>query len=153
MARQKNAKRKHFIGVFDPSNPTKQPTEWLPVAKWITSITDDTDETEEGEAYYDGDGTPETAITGVKGIYSIEGTYDVTDKAQKLIASKKYSVGEDRKVWHKIISSDNSEETIGVATVTEIKAGSGDAGEYEEFGCKLAFNTLPTISPAVSAGG
>lgn len=150
MARLKNALREHFVGAYDPTNPTKKPTEWFPLAKWISEITDDTEEGTDDTPFYDGDGTAETSVISVKGSYSVSGFYDPEDKAQKLIADKKYTTGEERKVWHKIISSDKTEERVGVSTVTEIKAGSGNAGDYEEFGCKLTFNAIPEKTVPVS---
>ena len=53
MARKKNALRGHFIAEVDPENKETAPTEWLELAKWITEITDDTDEGSEEVGYYD----------------------------------------------------------------------------------------------------
>ena len=44
MARLKNALRGHFVGEFYPANPKKEPTTYLELAKWISSVSDDTDE-------------------------------------------------------------------------------------------------------------
>lgn len=144
--RNKNALRGHFIGAFDPSNPTKEPTEWMELAKWVAEVNDDTDETITDEAYYDGDGTTETTVTAVKIAYSFTGTYDPEDKAQAHIASLKTKTGDGRKVWHKVVQSDKKKQYVGVSTATEIKAGSGAAGDYEAFGCKLSYNAIPKES-------
>lgn len=151
MARLKNAKRGHFVGKFDPQQPKTEPQEWLELAKWISTVEDDTDEETDDTAFYDGDGTKETTVTGVSGAYTFEGYYDAEDKAQKFIADKKFKTGDDRKVWHKVVSADGKTEWVAPATVSEIVAGSGEAGEYEAFECKIAFNTLPVERPASPA--
>lgn len=146
MARLKNALRGHFIGEFDTTNPTKEPTEFLELAKWIASVSDDTDEQTDDTGFYDGDGTPETTVIGVSGSYGFEGSYDPEDKAQALIASMKYKIGDDRKVWHKVVSADGKKQHLGVATVSDIVAGAGDATEYEDFSCTITYNQLPVES-------
>lgn len=147
--RKKNALRGHFVAPYNggqkPGNEA-----WLELAKWISDISDDSDEKTEDQAYYDGDGTEETSVVSVKGIYTVEGTYDPEDKAQKLIADMKYKVGDERLCWHKVVSSDGKSQTVGVATVTEIKAGSGAAADFESFGCKLSYNSTPEVSAVVS---
>ena len=146
MARLKNALRGHFVGEFDPKNPKTEPKTYLELAKWIATVGDDTDEETDDTGYYDGDGTKETTVIGVSGKYTFEGTYDSTDLAQKSIADKKYKTGDDRKVWHKVVSADGKTQWVGVATVTGIEAGSGDATAYEEFGCEITYNQIPKES-------
>ena len=138
--RQKNALRGHYVA---PYNNGTEPTEdkWVELAKWISDVSDDTDEKTDDQAYYDGDGVEETTVVSVKGAYTFEGTYDPEDKAQALIASMKYKTGDDRKLWHKVVSSDKKKQWVGAAT--EIKAGSGAASDFEAFGCKLSFNSTP----------
>lgn len=143
MARLKNALRGHFIAAFDPTKPGTEPTAYLELAKWISSVSDDTDEQTDDTGFYDGDGTKETAVIGVSGAYSFEGSYDQEDKAQALISGMKYKIGDDRKVWHKVVSADGKKQCVGVGTVTDIKAGSGDATEYEDFACTITYNQLP----------
>lgn len=140
MARQKNALRKHFVAAYDGS--TTEPTTWLRLAKWIPTITDDTEEETESQAYYDGDGTPTTDVLSIAETWTFEGTYDSEDAAQALIAGMKRKTGEDRKIWHKIEQTDGKTFT-GIGTVSAIKAGSGDASAYEEFGCTITFDTAP----------
>ena len=149
MTRQKNALRGHFVAPYNGgTEPTTQET-WLELAKWITDVSDDTDEKTEDQAFYDGDGTEETSVISVKGAYTCEGTYDPDDKAQALIAAMKYKTGDERKVWHKVVQSDKKKQFVGVATVTEIKAGSGAAADYEAFGCKISYNATPKESAIV----
>ena len=44
MARLKNALRGHSIGAFDQKSPKTEPKTYLELAKWISSVSDDTDE-------------------------------------------------------------------------------------------------------------
>lgn len=149
MTRQKNALRGHFVAPYNGgTEPTGEST-WLELAKWITDVSDDTDEKTEDQAFYDGDGTEETSVISVKGAYTFKGTYDPEDPAQALIAAMKYKTGDERKVWHKVVQSDKKKQFVGVATVTEIKAGSGAAADYEAFGCKISYNATPKESAIV----
>ncbi|MTR54210.1 phage tail protein [Streptococcus parasanguinis] len=149
MARYKNALRGHFIApVTDPKVEPEKST-YLELAKWIEDIADDTDEATNSVAYYDGDGTEETTVTSVKGSYTFKGTYDKEDPAMKHIAGLKYKLGNERLVWHKIVDADGKNQAVGIATVSDIKAGSGAAAEYEEFSCKISYNSLPKISAVV----
>lgn len=149
MARQKNALRGHFIApVTDPkTEPDK--TAYKELAKWIEDVDDDTDEATTSVAYYDGDGTEETTVTSVKGSYTFKGTYDNEDEAMALVAGLKYKLGNDRLVWHKVVDSDGKNQHVGIATVSGIKAGSGAAANYEEFACKISYNSLPKTTAVV----
>lgn len=149
MARYKNALRGHFIApVTDPKVEPEKST-YLELAKWIEDIADDTDEQTTSTAYYDGDGTEETTVTSVKGTYTFKGTYDKEDPAMKHVAGLKYKLGNERLVWHKVVDADGKNQAVGIATVSDIKAGSGAAAEYEEFSCKISYNSLPKISAVV----
>ena len=149
MARYKNALRGHFIApVTDPKVEPEKST-YLEIAKWIEDIADDTDEQTTSTAYYDGDGTEETTVTSVKGTYTFKGTYDKEDPAMKYVAGLKYKLGNERLVWHKVVDADGKNQAVGIATVSDIKAGSGAAAEYEEFSCKISYNSLPKISAVV----
>ena len=152
MARIKNALRGHFIAPIDETTPEAAPTEWLELAHYIVSVTDDTNEETEDEAFYSGDGTPETNVISVAGSYSFEGYYDSTDPAQKLVADMKYKTGEGRKLWHKVVAADGTAEWIGTATATAIIAGSGDASAYETFSCAITFDQIPEESEVTPAG-
>lgn len=150
MARKKNALRKHYVAPWAKGQteaPAKE--QFKPLAKYISSIEDDTDEETDDSAFYDGDGTKEKSVVSVNESWSFEGMYDPDDEGQKLIAGVKRKTGDDRKVWHKIVSADETTEVVEVATASDIVAGGGDAGEYETFKCKLSFNKLPKETPHV----
>lgn len=149
MARYKNALRGHFIAPVTDPKVEPEKSDYLELAKWIEDIADDTDEATTSVAYYDGDGTEETTVTSVKGSYTFKGTYDKEDPAMKHIAGLKYKLGNERLVWHKIVDADGKNQAVGIATVSDIKAGSGAAAEYEEFSCKISYNSLPKISAVV----
>lgn len=143
MARLKNALRVHEIGVFDPTKPTTEPTAWLKLAKYIETVNDESDEDTDDTGYYDGDGTPEETVLSVVGGFSFEGLYDAEDPAQALIASMKYKIGDDRRVWFRVTSADKKKKWTQVANVSEIKAGDGDATEYEAFECTIKWIKQP----------
>ena len=149
MARYKNALRGHFIAPVTDPKVEPEKSVYLELAKWIEDIADDTDEATTSVAYYDGDGTEETTVTSVKGSYTFKGTYDKEDPAMKHIAGLKYKLGNERLVWHKIVDADGKNQAVGIATVSDIKACSGAAAEYEEFSCKISYNSLPKISAVV----
>ena len=78
MARRKNALRVHEIAPFDPAQPNQEPAKeaWLKLAKYIETVSDESDEETDDTGFYDGDGTPEETVTSVVGGYSFEGNYD-----------------------------------------------------------------------------
>ena len=149
MARFKNALRGHYIAPVTDPKVKPEKSAYMELAKWIEDVTDDTDEATTSVAYYDGDGTEETTVTAVKGSYTFKGTYDKEDPAMKHVAGLKYKLGNDRLVWHKVVDADKKNETVGIATVSDIKAGSGAAADYEGFGCKISYNTLPETTAVV----
>lgn len=151
MRKFKNAMRRHFVQEFTPGQ--EEPgTEWLELGTGISSIGDDTQEETEETAYYSGDGTPEVEIISVAGAYTPEGHYFADDPAQALIAGKKYKVGDGRKIWHKVVSSDGTKEWVGRATVSSIVAGAGEASAYETFSCNIRFDQIPKETDVLPAG-
>lgn len=114
-------------------------------AKYITEITDGSEDQVDEFADYAGDGTMQSDITGIQEAWEITGTFDVTDEAQALVAGMKREVGNGRKLWHLIIDSNGREEVVGVATALNIITGSGAAEEHEEFSCTLQFDQRPVV--------
>ncbi|MCT1904118.1 phage tail tube protein [Oceanobacillus sojae] len=151
MARLKNAERQHFVQAYKPGE-SEPGEEWLELAKYISSIGDDTQEGTEEEAFYDGDGTPETSVISVAEAYTPEGYYDPEDDAQELIAGLKRKTGDGRKIWHKVVRSDGKKEWVGRATVSAIVAGAGDASAYETFSCNIRFDQIPKETDLPNGG-
>ena len=144
--KKKNALRGHFVQDYIPG--TEEPTEvWLELAHQISNISDATALETEDTAWYDGDGTTEAEVIGIAEKWDVVGQYDPTDEAQELIASKKRKIGNERKVFHKIVDADGVKQWIGRATLSEnIVAGSGDASAYQEFACSVQYDQIPKES-------
>lgn len=144
--RLKNALRKHYVAPFDPENPKKKPTEgeYLALAKYIATVSDESDEETDDQGFYDGDGTPEEIVKSISPGFSFEGYHDAEDPAQKLIGDMKYKIGEGRRLWLKVVSADGKRQWEGIANASGIKAGDGDATEFETFECTLKWIALPT---------
>jgi hypothetical protein len=151
MARNKNALRKSYIAVYTPGGtaPTKD-DEWKRLAHYISTSSNENDEDTDDTGFYDGDGSNETNVVGVTLGFSYEGFYDPEDPAQKMIADMQRSIGDGRKLWFKVVTSDGKKQWVGRATVTDITAGDGDATEYEAFKATIKWDKTPeetTITP------
>jgi len=145
MARNKNAKRQHFVAPYATDVPAM--AEFMPLSRFITEITDSSEDTTDEFADYAGDGTVTTDVIGIQESWDVSGTFDVTDPAQAFIAGLKREIGTARKLWHMIVDSNGNEEIYGVATALNIIAGSGAAEEHEEFSCTLQFDQRPEVRP------
>lgn len=142
MARKKNALTEYYVAemVEDGMEP-----EYFRLAKWISTVTDDSEEEVESTAYYDGDGTPEDDVISVKKTYTFEGTRDDEDPAQNLIAGLELEVGEKRKIMFKQERT-NGDVLEGPATVKEIKVTGGEASEYAAFSCTISWDHKPEVT-------
>src|SRR5690625_3679189 len=144
MAREKNALTKYYVADI-PADEITDP-DYLRLAKWVSNVTDDSDEETEDQGFYSGDGTPQSDVISVKKTYTFEGMYDDSDPAMKFIASKEFETGEGRKIMFKQVRT--SGETLeGIATVTDIKVTGGDATEFATFECVISWDEKPTITP------
>lgn len=145
MARKKNALRKHELAPLDTTNPDTVPTTgWLPLSHWVTNITDDSEENTETYADYSGDGTEIESLIGRSERWTFEGTYDPTDPTHIFVESmKRKSTDEERICWHRITQNDGK-VFQAKAKLLEIKAGGGDAQNYEDFSGRIDFLTTPT---------
>lgn len=141
MARLKNAIREHYVADYEEGEDAPKMDDFMLLAKWIQTITDETEDQTEEEGDYAGDGTLRTEVSGVSERWTVEGAYDSSDDAQELIVGKKRKPNK-RKVWH-LIKQTNGENFLGVATATDIVGGSGDATEHEDFGCTLNYDEIP----------
>lgn len=144
MVRFKNAITGYFIAPIPTGNA--EPT-YVELADYITTVTDDSDETVEAIGYYSGDGTAEDEVITVKKSYGFEGYFDAADAAMSLVAGLELKIGEDRKLLFKQVRTDGSSLT-GEATVSNIKVTGGEATEYAPFNCTISWNRTPTVTPA-----
>lgn len=151
MPKMKNAKRKHYVAPWSAENPTTEPLTdaWKWLADGVTTAEVENDEETDDIAYYNGDGTPETTVVSVKYGYTFEGDYIKEDAAQKIIADMRFLTGDQRKVWFKVVDPDGKTQYSGVATVSEIKIGGGEASEFEAFECTISWNSVPKQSAVV----
>ena len=146
MSRQKNALRKHEIAPYKSEEEIPKDG-FVELAKWIEDITDESEDETDKYADYAGDGTLREDVKGVTASWSYSGTYDTTDEAQNIIKKMKRKKGLERKVWQRVTYTDGVVEQ-GLATVTDIIAGSGTASDYEEFSCKITYDEIPQESPS-----
>lgn len=145
MSRKKNALTIYEVAkiVEDPAEP-----EFMRLARWISNVNDDSDESIETVAYYDGDGTPEDDVENISEKYGFEGTYDYSNPAQKFIASLKREIGEGRKILFRKTES-NGDVAVGPATVTDIIYSGGEASDFGAFSCTIAWDRKPEVTPAL----
>lgn len=151
MPKMKNAKRKHYVATWSAENPTTEPTAdaWKWLADGVTTAEVENDEETDDIAYYNGDGTKKTVVTSVKHGYAFEGDYIREDAAQKIIADMRFKTGDDRNVWFKVVESDGKTQYIGVATVSDIEIGGGEASEFEGFKANISWGSAPKQSAVV----
>ncbi|HLQ75430.1 MAG TPA: phage tail protein [Alloiococcus sp.] len=143
MARKKNALTKHFVADL-PTDESTEP-DYLRLAKWISTVEDDSDEEVEDQAFYDGDGTPEDDVISVKKTWTFEGMYDEKDEAMKFVADKEFETGEARKIMYKQERT-NGDIFEGQATLKDIKVTGGEASEYAAFECAISWDRKPEIT-------
>lgn len=142
MTRLKNALTGYFVAPITETNEPK----YLELAKFIQTVTDNSEETAETIGYYDGDGTPETDVMTLSEKYTFEGFYDDSDPAMKFIRGLRRQFGEGRQIMFKKVES-FGQTVEGVATVLEIKFSGGEATEYPAFSCSIAFKGTPKVTP------
>jgi hypothetical protein len=151
--RKKNAKRKHFVAPYTDGDTQPAEADWLALAKNVETIEDDSDEDTDDFGDYAGDGTAQTILNGRKEVWNFSGYWDPDDKAQALIASLRRETDDDKRlIWHKIIET-SGDTVIGIAKAMEVKAGGGDATDYEDFEGHLDFIAKPDVTSAGSATG
>lgn len=144
MVRQKNAKTQYFVADIPEDNAEP---DWKRLAKWLSTVNDDSEEETEDQGFYDGDGTPETDVTSIKKTYSFEGFMDYDDPAHQFIASKEFETGEGRKIMFKQVRT-NGDALTGKATLTEVKVTGGEATEYTPLSFTISWDSKPEITKA-----
>lgn len=162
MAKFKNAIRKHYIAPFDSEHPDTPPTEdkYLWIAKGIKESAPENDAEDDDVAYFDGDGTKEKVITSKSRGRSFEGHRDYADKAQNFVVDKEDAVADDLIVWYKEVTADGKTYKEGLARLSEIEVGDGEASELETIKFQVNWSRTPekhdisgTPAAAVAAAG
>ena len=142
MARKKNALTEHYIA---PMPENGQEPDYLRVARWISNVEPSPEEETEDQAYYDGDGTPETDVISVKTTWAFEGMYDDEDPAHQFLRTLEFETGEGRKVMYKQVRQDG--KTLeGRATITEVVTTGGEASAHEPLSFTIAWDRKPEIT-------
>jgi hypothetical protein len=152
MAQPKNAKREHYVAPWDAENPNEipKPADFHLLGAGITSIEDDTDENTDDYSDYAGDGSTASTLTGYGEKWNFSGRNVTDDPAQTLIRKmKRKPTDDERRLWLAIRFTDGT-AVVGVAKAMEIKAGSGDSSDYEEFSGHLDYDGVP--QPATITG-
>lgn len=162
MAKFKNAIRKHYIAPYDPEHPDTPPTDdkYLWIAKGIKESAPENDAEDDDVAYFDGDGTKEKVITSKSRGRSFEGHRDYADKAQNFVVDKEDAVADDLIVWYKEVTPDGKSYKEGLARLSEIEVGDGEASELETIKFQVNWSRTPekhnisgTPATAVVAAG
>jgi hypothetical protein len=158
MAKFKNAIRKHYIAPFDSEHPDTPPTEdkYMWIAKGIKESAPENDAEDDDVAYFDGDGTKEKVITSKSRGRSFEGHRDYADKAQNFVVDKEDAVADDLIVWYKEVTPDGKSYKEGLARLSEIEVGDGEASELETIKFQINWSRTPekhdiTASPVAAA--
>lgn len=157
MAKFKNAIRKHYIAAYDPENPDTVPAEgkYMWIAKGIKESAPENDAEDDDIAYFDGDGTKEKIISSISRGRSFEGHRDYSDKAQNFVADKEDAVADDLVVWYKEVVPTGKYYKEGLARLSEIEIGDGEASELESIKFQVNWSRTPekhdiTSAPATS---
>lgn len=145
MAKFKNAIRKHYIAPYDPEHPDTPPTDdkYMWIAKGIKESAPENDAEDDDVAYFDGDGTKEKVITSKSRGRSFEGHRDYADKAQNFVVDKEDAVADDLIVWYKEVTADGKTYKEGLARLSEIEIGDGEASELETIKFQVNWSRTP----------
>jgi len=149
MARKKNALTEHYVAPIPESG---QEPDYLRVARWISNVEPSPEEETEDQAYYDGDGTPETDVISVKTTWAFEGMYDDEDPAHQFLRTLEFETGEGRKVMYKQVRQDGA-VLEGKATITELVVTGGEASAFEQLSFTIAWDRKPEITPGDGDNG
>lgn len=134
----------HLYLVADPKDE-----KYMYLGPGISTIDDDSEDETDDTAYYDSGGAQPEDVTGAKIAYSVEGNRYYGDPAQDFIASKKYTVGDERVVLLRHIAPDGS-RLDGLVTLKDIKDGGGEANDKGTFECGMTYRQMPTYTPPES---
>lgn len=151
MVKNKNVKRKHYIGPYKEGTPDTPPTaaEYLWIAKGIKKSSPENNEKTDDFTDFSGDGTPEEQVIAKTRGRSFEGARDTDDKAQNFIAEKQDAVGDELLVWYKEVDSTTKTQYEGPARLSGIEIGDGEASENESIKFKVVWTRKPKKSTVV----
>lgn len=140
MVKVQNAFTKYAVAAIGET------PEWLSLGANIRNVTANTPDTTNEDAFYDGDGTLETDVTGTTEEYTFEGDYDTTDPAMAFLVAllKDRKVGDGRTVMFQITDPDGATHT-GLATAYNISYRGGLAHEFPPFTATIRFKEKPTV--------
>ncbi|MGF3141256.1 phage tail tube protein [Facklamia sp. P13064] len=140
--RIKNAKlKKHYIA--DPAYPDH----FMRLGKYVTEANDGSEDiTEDGVAWYDGDGTVSEEITGYTERTEFVGTYGEDEEAMRYLNHIRRDPGNREVIWK--VENANGTTEVGLATASNIITGGGNAGEFGQFATTLTRKEAPTVTDA-----
>lgn len=119
---------------------------WAWLGPGIKTITPEKSETTSEDAYYDGGGQSEIAVSGMSRSWVAEGSRRYGDPAQDFIASLDDAIGEDLVTQMRMTNPDG-EVIESDVTVHEIaaKGPNGDANSRATFSCRLTRKGMPRL--------
>lgn len=147
MARYKNA-----ITEYEIKPVGETPGDAMRLAKYIQTVDSAANDETEEQGYYDGDGTATTDVVSSRYTHTFTGFRFYGDKAQDYICGLKHKVGDERLVTFTKTGPDGTVEE-GIATVSDITDGGGDATDYGAFSCTIAWNEIPEVIPGEVGAG
>lgn len=148
LGKVKNVTTKHYIAEVPKGS---EEPDYLRLAEGILEVGSENDEQTEEFAYYSGDGTPSTEVLSIKKNYPFNGHFIESDPAQKLIESKEFATGDDRKIMYKQVRSDG--KTLeGEATLTDVNVTGGPAEEYRPISGTISWNKIPKVTDGTPEG-
>lgn len=149
--KHKNVKRKHYLAPYSSDNPNTKPEKsaYLWIAKGLKASSPENNEETDDSAYFDGDGTKEEIVISKTRGRSFEGHRDYSDAAQNFVAEREDAIGDELLIWYKEVSPDGKKQKEGLARLSEIEIGDGEASELETIKFKIVWIRKPESSAVV----
>ena len=117
--------------------------DWARLAGGINSITESNNDTTAQNYYYDGNGDPDTDVTGVVGSMALAGNRKIGDPAQDYIHRIKYLKGQHRKT--RLIFIENGHPIVSACTITNPVTTGGAPNAKETFSCTINKDGSPRL--------
>ncbi len=140
-------KMKNALTLYHVSAVSETP-EWLQLGPHIRNVNDGTADVTADDAFYDGDGSVQTDVTGTTEEYTFEGDYVSEDPAQALLVALRVGrkVGSERNIMFKVTDPDETTHT-GLATAYNIAYRGGLASDVQPFSATIRFAETPEVAP------